>query len=194
MVVEAENRVPLRQRTADLSREKERRHLIQATTWLLGWCFFSAIISASLEYKYLALEPIPLDVDEDQGCEAALINMLNPFPIRPDFLLLIPLVGGFQGEPSVAGGHRIEDSDVLWSCAPLSSDPESTSIYVHLDLVGGVGRPVPHMFTVMGEKSWFSRDVAAHLPEHTGRHIPHLVVLDAHEFPLFTGHGVVNVV
>ena len=136
MVVEAENRVPLRQRTADLSREKERRHLIQATTWLLGWCFFSAIISASLEYKYLALEPIPLDVDEDQGCEAALINMLNPFPIRPDFFLLISLVGGFQGS------HWVEDPDVHESS--LSSGPEFTSIYVDPGLVGGVGRPVPH--------------------------------------------------
>ena len=41
--------VPLRYRRADLSRENERRNLIQVTTWLLIWCFFSAIKSANLE-------------------------------------------------------------------------------------------------------------------------------------------------
>ncbi|KAG0695428.1 Beta-arrestin-1 [Chionoecetes opilio] len=41
--------VPLRHRRADRSREKERRHLIQAATELLGWCFFTDIKSASLE-------------------------------------------------------------------------------------------------------------------------------------------------
>ncbi|KAG0729953.1 hypothetical protein GWK47_029275 [Chionoecetes opilio] len=36
-------------RRADRSREKERRHPIQAATELLGWCFFTDIKSASLE-------------------------------------------------------------------------------------------------------------------------------------------------
>ena len=99
---------------------------------------------------------------------------LKPFPIRFHFLLFIPLVDGLQGELSVVGGHRIKDPDVHEGF--LSSGLESTSIYVHPGLVGGVGRFIPHVFTVQGEKSWFSGDVTAHLPEITGRHIPHLVV------------------
>ena len=77
-----------------------------------------------------------------------MVDLQDPFAIGPLILLLVPAVGGFQGEFSLTCCRRVEDSDIKECLLPIR--PESSGTHVHSSFIGGVGRPVPQVFSLEG--------------------------------------------